>query len=154
MEKFEKFKAPVYKGKSQEVQSFLRFLSAEKKLAINANERIKVNEFALKILKYIYESGIEFRLNQSYIQCFMMDMHIFDIVKITNSLFCIVVRNCHPTQLPSLDSLPTDGKPTVGKNSKTARVEFLLPTTNIGYRVFMENFMHFIYGVPTRYSRR
>jgi len=151
---FEKFKAPVYKGKSQEVQSFLRFLSAEKQLAINANERITVNEFALKILKYIYETGIEFRLNQSCIQCFMMDMHIFDIVKITDSLLCIVVRTCHPTQLPSIDSLPTDGKPIVGKSSKTTRVNLLLPTTDIGFKVFVENFMHFMYTIPLKYRRR
>ena len=84
----------------------------------------------------------------------MMRTHLFDITKITDTLFVTTIRNCHLTQLPPTDGLAKEGEPTAGKSSKTVRVPFLLPTTDIGFKVFMESFMHFAYRIPLKYSRR
>jgi hypothetical protein len=145
-------KVPVYKGKSKEIQTFIRFLSGDGKLAINATNRKPINSWMIKLLKIFHIKGIEFSVNQSCIQCSLMDSNLFDIVNVNEQTFQIIVKTCHISQLPTID-FAIDGEPTQGYNSKTSRITVLLPTTDIGFAILIENIMSFIYRLPWKYQR-
>lgn len=151
MKDFEKMKIPVYKGKNKEIQSFIRFLSDDNKLAINATERISINKYFLNLLKTFHIKGIEFSLNQSCIQCSLMEVNIFDILNIKEESFQLIVKY-HISQLPTIE-FAIDGESTIGYNSKTSCIVVLLPTTDIGFAILVENLMLFIYKLLWKYQR-
>lgn len=153
MKNLEDLKIPVCKGKGKKIQSFKKFITTKTNLAINANKRQKVDKYIIKILYFLLGMGISFRLNQSCIQCFLANYNIFDIQKINEKIIQITIKTCHPWQLPEI-KFAIEGSPFFGKTSKTSRINIILPTTDLEFKVLMENFSNFIYRIPVKYSRR